>query len=176
MKQLHLVDTAKLDKLADFLETVPEEAFHFETWQTQAYKPSLKIGPITLREGCGFAGCAIGWAAHSKLFKGLELFVADIFTPSWIIPCYNGMQGFEAVADLFGIDYDRACFLFDPDHYPYREDEYGDQEYATADEVKTRIRRFAAKVRGRVSRYRIKQLVAKYQNETFKDFPVVLPY
>jgi len=61
MKMLSKVDIERIYKLAHFLETVSSQDFDLTIWGTR------------VRDGCGFAGCAIGWAAYAKLFSGLVI-------------------------------------------------------------------------------------------------------
>lgn len=53
----------RLLKLADYLETVPSKAFDMNTWAEHSEGSPVR---------CGFIGCAIGWAAHGRLFRGLR--------------------------------------------------------------------------------------------------------
>lgn len=57
---------------------------------------------------CGFAGCAMGWFVHAKVFEGLT-FNYDGY------PRYGGEVGYEAAMRLFNIGHDRAQYLFSPD-------------------------------------------------------------
>lgn len=112
----------RLLKLADFLETVPRRAFDIGGWQTKApTKPEGK------KQGeCGFAGCAVGWATHAKLFRGLRL--EQYFDGGVAFPVYEDREGFDACAQLFDIHgyfppehqlayQDFAEYLFSPDAY-----------------------------------------------------------
>jgi hypothetical protein len=118
----------RLLKLADFLETVPAKSFSLGAWQLHpATKPEGK------RQGeCGFAGCAVGWAVHAKLFRGLK-FTEDEYSPQ---PQYLGRYDWEAVAKLFDIETcgltGEAEQLFMGTNYPGRD--------ATPKQVAKRIR------------------------------------
>lgn len=97
------VDTEKLLQLADYLETVPPESFDLDGWVIQderaAIPPTMFCGiiPITKGDpGCGFAGCALGWAAHSGLFPGLTL--------QNRVPVYRGASQYASADRLFGFD------------------------------------------------------------------------
>lgn len=118
----------RLLKLADFLETVPRRAFNMDYWVArEATKPEGKAPG-----SCGFAGCAMGWAQHAKLFRGLEL------GESWVgeqTPTFNGATGFEAAAQLFSIDHGNSRFLFGSDSY-------GAIVNPTPKQVAKRIRKF----------------------------------
>lgn len=100
----------RLLKLAAFLRTVPRKAFAIDHWvTTEATKPE------GVRPGdCGFAGCAMGWAAHAKLFRGLEL---NMFAEQPVEIRYKGEEGFSAAAKLFDIQYFEAKELFSPNFY-----------------------------------------------------------
>lgn len=52
------MQTDRLLRLADFLETVPEKSFDMRVFGED-------------EAPCGFSGCALGWAAHAKLFPEL---------------------------------------------------------------------------------------------------------
>jgi hypothetical protein len=112
-------------KLADFLETVPRKKFDMRSWQRSAADK-----PEGRRPGeCGFAGCAVGWAVHQRMFRGLK------FIPDWswggdLIPHYNGQTEWRAITDLFLIGYDEAFGLFGP------------QTGGTPKQVAKRIRKF----------------------------------
>lgn len=94
------MNTEYLLKLADFLDTVPDKSFDIQFWTfTKATKPE----GATPGE-CGFAGCALGWAAHAKLFRGLRLHENDIQ--------YHDLLSYEAAAELFDITYHEAFALF----------------------------------------------------------------
>lgn len=117
----------RLLKLADFLETVPRVAFNIERWVT-----SGATKPEGARPGdCGFAGCAIGWAAHANLFEGLSLLEHS--------PSYHNTEGFEAVDLLFDFDdadpEDYGAYLFHFANYPAPHN-------PTPEDVAARIRQF----------------------------------
>lgn len=94
---LSSIGAKRLLKLAAHLEkNVPPLMFDMGTWYSSA-PPDWQ---------CGFAGCAIGWAIHDKLFDGLH------WTPLNIPVYRNGSKGLDAVAILFGISRDDAFILF----------------------------------------------------------------
>jgi len=133
MDQLLRVDTRKMRDLADFLETVPPEDFSLADWQSQTPRREISIGPIVLRTGCGFAGCAMGWAAYSGKFEGLRISRETIR--------YRGLSGMRAAAKFLNVTETVAEFFFDESWYG------GVAEPA---DVATRLRRFAEKVEARV--------------------------
>jgi hypothetical protein len=125
------IRTDRLLKLADFLETVPRKAFDISSWVSS--KATMPEGE---RPGdCGFAGCAMGWAAHAKLFRGLTMergYIIDY-------PAYRGFDGFEAAMTLFSIGDSEATSLFDIGGYESRN--------PTPKTVAKRIRKFVAEAR-----------------------------
>jgi hypothetical protein len=80
----------RLLKLADYLETVPRGRFDMNI---------LYEG-----RGCGFSGCAIGWAVHGRLFRGLTYDRENQMTD------YKGVLGIEGVEVLLGKGTWRALF------------------------------------------------------------------
>lgn len=133
--------TDRLLKLADFLETVPRRAFRMDYWvQRKASKP----------EGdepgeCGFAGCAMGWAAHQKMFKGLREDPIRENTITYKLPNGEQFDDFYAAAKVFDISSVESDGLFNPRRYNdlkiVRRDYYGDA-LPTPKQVAKRIRAF----------------------------------
>lgn len=102
-----MANVKRLLKLADFLETVPRKALDLSMWVKS--KPTKPEGE---RPGdCGFAGCAMGWASHAKLYRGLGW--------GWtgFSPNYHGATGWAAAQSLFRIDEDEARHLFSMSDY-----------------------------------------------------------
>lgn len=121
----------RLLKLADFLETVPPTKFSLRTWVQ-----SMPTQPESETEGsCGFAGCAMGWAVHAKLFRGLRFATSaeadEVHNPE---PVYKGKIGFPAVNVLFDIDTDDSHRLFAAPRY--------NEPHTTPKQVAKRIREF----------------------------------
>lgn len=103
------MNTERLLKLADFLETVPEQAFTLDAWEARAASK-----PEGDKQGeCGFAGCAMGWAAHAKLFPGLIL---ENGSPVYRVNDYVRL-GFGAAEVVFDIPFSSAVWLFYRQHY-----------------------------------------------------------
>ena len=139
MRQLQKVEIEKMRKLADFLETVPPEDFDLADWveREQRDPKSILFGLVILHPGCGFAGCAMGWAAHSGIFPGLRLtHDSDDIT-------YAGLIGFDAIDRLFRIGENQGIFLFHRVRY---------QGHADPGHVARRLRRFAEIVERRINR------------------------
>lgn len=70
MKQIAMVETARLTALAEYLYTVPSQNFNLRSWVTRIPRKATTtlFGLIEISPGCGFAGCAMGWAAYSQIF------------------------------------------------------------------------------------------------------------
>lgn len=124
------MDTGRLLALADFLDTrVPEADFDMSRWIARSYRPpteGIPAGPPHLfgllsgspevppTPGCGFAGCAIGWAEHSGLFPGLRMINVNkdekhrdgskIMLAT--VPAYAGALQWDAINSLFKIGKD----------------------------------------------------------------------
>jgi hypothetical protein len=149
MKQLSNVEIGRLRALADLLDDVPPNRFDLDGWAVQ------------LNEGCGFAGCAVGWAAHSGIFPGLR-FNTGIDCgahASCVDVIYEEdekdiWKGWVAVEVLFGLTFRSAGFLFSLDHYP-------DFLGPTPRVVARRLRRFADKVEGRLRLRKARRKLAR---------------
>lgn len=140
MTMLAKVDLEKCERLAAFLETVPPGDFDLTYWRSVEPVSAIKLGPIVLRHGCGFAGCAIGWAAYSGIFPGLRL---EKKGKTGARPVYAGFTEFRAAAALLGVNESQAVYFFDPDSY---------SDKAEPGDVADRIRVFVTKVRRRLMR------------------------
>ncbi len=138
MKQLSSVEIGRMHQFADFLETVPPEDFDLTLWveRQQRDPKSLLFGLIQRDPGCGFAGCAMGWAAYSEVFPGLRL------TRDAKDVTFAGFTGYDAAAALLGVGDNQAFFFFAPSSY----------EDAEPGHVAARLRKFAAKVERRINR------------------------
>jgi len=136
MKQLSNVEIGKMRQLADFLETVPPADFDLTSWQTQAPIQRIAFGPIVFRHGCGFSGCAMGWAAYAEIFP-------DLYIDRTQELCYRGATNMNAAAKLLGVTESIANFFF-------VDSEYVDEP--SPDDVSKRLRRFADKVERRLMR------------------------
>ena len=130
MKQLQQVEIARMRQLADLLLTVPPSQFDLKQWRAMPETPAktLLFRLIEIAPACGFAGCAMGWAAHAKLFDGLYIDDEGSLV-------YNGFEQYRAAA---------AEYLFSPALYRQGKNEPGDVAY--------RLNRFANKVENRLKR------------------------
>lgn len=95
----------RLLKLADFLATVPRRALVMYTWTA---RPAFQPEGDAPGE-CGFAGCALGWAGHAKLFRDLKMDSRGI---PFVEVGRRKASGFDAAMIVFGIDYGIASSLF----------------------------------------------------------------
>ena len=75
MKQIAAVELERFEALANLLDVVPAKDFYLRTWvqRIPTKRKMMMFGLVKIRPGCGFAGCAMGWAAHEKIIPGLEL-------------------------------------------------------------------------------------------------------
>lgn len=121
MQQLNLVRTDRLRQLSALLRTVPEEDFNLMCWIERNARPAKTalFGLITTRSACGFAGCAVGWAAHAGLFEGFRIY-DDGESPRQ--PSYQGRTGWQAIALLFGLNDNLGSWFFSPGAYRKPED------------------------------------------------------
>lgn len=115
----------RLLQLATHLETkVPKSRFDLSRWGSGEH-------------GCGFAGCAMGWAAHDGLF-GLSY--NRFSSGSSVRHKASGRSGFGAACEVFGISHVDARVLFHSLSYGSA---HAAQTYApTTCEVAAKIRRF----------------------------------
>jgi len=102
MTMLDKVRTDRMRVLADFLVSDEVGEFDLRNWQTRAFVPGRKFGPFVAREECGFAGCAIGWAIHKRLFEGLRFAPGRLEFRGPDIRL-NGYAGWDAINELFGL-------------------------------------------------------------------------
>lgn len=110
------MEVNKLVQIAKLLDSVPVKEFNLGIWG--------KEGDVCATEEneCGFAGCAIGWVAHSKMFEGFTLKEVDHFLlGSSLQPAYGRLRGTDAVGALLGLTGKQVVHLFMPDSYPSEE-------------------------------------------------------
>lgn len=143
MKQLSNVEIGRLRALADLLDTVPAERFDLGGWGWVVHPAGSE---------CGFAGCAVGWAARSRIFPGLRFNGMDIIYEEDEKDIW---EGWVAVEVLFGLTFWSAGFLFDKSHYL---DHYPE---ITPRVVARRLRRFADKVEGRLKLRKARRKLAR---------------
>jgi hypothetical protein len=149
MEQLPNVEIGRLTAIADMLDDVVEKDFVFDQWVSRlpkAAKTTL-FGLIETRPACGFAGCAMGWAAHNKLFPGFAIeriaLLHKDFEDQYMSLQYNVdgdiYYSNQAVQMLLKINHRTVWFLFSPGAYKA-------YNLTTTTMVAQRIRRFVAKV------------------------------
>lgn len=134
------VHTDRMFALADFLETVPPEDFSLRSWQSRAPIDAIRLGPIVFRKGCGFSGCAMGWAAYSGRFPGLRINRDGVLV-------YRGASEFSAAAKFLGVTGDFAYYLFTDEYYP--------SSQVDPDDVAKRLRRAATLIEAARSRRQV---------------------
>ncbi len=102
MKMLSKVEVERMYQLAHLLETVSSQDFDLTIWGTR------------VRDDCGFAGCAMGWAAYAKLFPGLVMMGDGV---RYFDDDKGIGAGYDAAVCVFGITSRTANFLFCPYFY-----------------------------------------------------------
>ncbi len=136
MKQIAAVEVERCYALADLLDKVPDETFDLRSWVLWMPKDrqTRLFGLIETSPACGFAGCAMGWAAHARIFPGFYLHNGNIlYNPEGRTPsaCWR------AVSAVMGINLHIALYLFAAIKY---------KTHATPTMVADRLRRFARKI------------------------------
>jgi hypothetical protein len=112
-------------KLADLLESEAENKegvnFDLHYWAAPEEGMHFKNKEVAIPMSCQTRACAMGLAAISGAFKdeGLtyELEYSRSANGFIMHPVYNGHRGFDAAAELFGIEDEDAIRLFSPDLY-----------------------------------------------------------
>ena len=123
----------RLEKLAEFLKTIPPKKFDMEMWMDTNLEMTegTADGDVPVDANvCGTAGCAMGWATTIPSFRkaGLRLFRNRTFFRDCLVSaCHVALVDkktgrrtaleFWAAADFFGISVGKAAELFSPDHY-----------------------------------------------------------
>ena len=103
------MNSKRLLKLADFLDTVPRKRFNLGLWQQYGFKPKAE-------SACGTVACAMGWACTIPSFKraGLKAHKDDRY------PIFENQEGFSAAAKFFDISFPQAERLFSSSGYGNR--------------------------------------------------------
>jgi len=126
----------RLNKLADFLDTVPPKQFNINRWfetdveadhKLHLYKNSKNVPVKQYIERrhkedneCGAAACAFGWACTIPSFKKAGLKMVGMigeFEPRYTAKDGQVFHNFSAAEQFFGINYETAEYLFDPTCY-----------------------------------------------------------
>lgn len=116
------INAKRLLKLADYLETVPRKQFNMGRWG--------------FKSECGFSGCAIGWAVHGRLFRGLSGIGINRSCPK-----FEGRTAYGAIATLFGISEQAAEHKL-----------FGGYIEGTPKQVAARIRKFVRDHSGTITK------------------------
>jgi hypothetical protein len=142
---LRKVKIERMRELADLVERVPAKDFTLTSWFLPP-RPAFKCLDVTLRPERDFVGCAMGWAAHTKIFPGLTL------DRDRLTLLYGRSAGFEAASLALGITLRTAWFLLGPKYY--KRTHYGFSSIGawSPNDVAARLRRFADIVQRRLVR------------------------
>lgn len=109
MKAVH---SKRLEKLAEFLDTLPRQKFNFEEFVREEGKPmaeALKAGTYS----CGTAACALGWTP--AVFPRLVRWVKDATGRTRIADVAGGQLTERALGqELFGLSESETVTLFYP--------------------------------------------------------------
>jgi len=99
----------RLEKTADLLDKVPEQAFEMDVWRACSVE-----FPFDGTFECGFAGCAVGWVIHTGLFPEFTFNVNGV-------PRYQEghevRENWPAVQKLYGLSSAQAGSIFSGDEY-----------------------------------------------------------
>ena len=99
------MNTEKLLRLADLMETIAPEKFDLGLWST--------------RTECGTVCCAVGHACLDRWFRsqGFGPVERDDIGINIFIPSFRNFSGFDAVEQFFGLTNLFATFLFVENSY-----------------------------------------------------------
>src|SRR4051812_40189361 len=146
MKQIANIEIIRLKALADLLDTVEDHEFTLEHWvqdHPRDRKTTL-FGLIETDPGCGFAGCAMGWAAHQGIFPDFQVRrygQHDVY--------YGNLRDWDAVNAVLGFPKKSHMSLYLFGRLSYK-------TYASPALVAYRVRRFVAKIEAIRARDRIR--------------------
>lgn len=146
----------RLNKLADFLDTVPVRRFNFSEWISDLWKGGSLKAP-----SCKATACALGWATAIPEFAKLGLYLFRSGDRSGQICLEGGGTDFDAGAILFGIDFNQSFFLFSPEaenYLPGFRWQTPDRN-ATPKQVARHIRRFIEARRVLEAEYEVEEVV-----------------
>ena len=142
----------RLLRLADFLDTVPDERFDFGVWAGQDWGGKADLS-------CGTVACALGWATALPEFQALGMRLARAgdgniaVTTSRAKPIATWIASVEAADAVFGLDDDEVEHQFTPtddEEEDLDDDDYGSDGRLSSDagprDVAEHIRRFLEKV------------------------------
>ena len=124
----------RLIELKRVLENIPEDGkFDMGAW-CEATEEDWD--EEELRWSCGYAGCALGWAANHRPFNALGLGLVEDCGGLEVgyhfieegTPIIIKTEGYVAGMKFFDIPYVYSTFLFDPDLYDDDYEFYGDDD------------------------------------------------
>ncbi|AKV03166.1 hypothetical protein AKJ09_09829 [Labilithrix luteola] len=137
MEEIH---KARLLRLADFLDTIPEKSFDFACWVSGEFGDDGALS-------CGTTACAFGWATTMPEFRALGLRLlkdgVGIASPSLIstneTTYWKRVR--EAAKEVFGLSVSELEWLFTPSDEEY---DGKPEDDASPAEVAVHIRNFVA--------------------------------
>jgi hypothetical protein len=135
----------RLLKLANLLDTLPEERFCYKRWVGFDWEGKSNLS-------CGTTACAFGWATTISSFRKLGLRLRQIPVGAYIVAMkddiftkdfsYYRTYTVPAANKIFDLTHDETDWLFLPkSHRTYRKEE-GPDEAAPPQEVAKHIRDF----------------------------------
>jgi hypothetical protein len=138
MKQIANVEIIRLKALADMLDDVQENQFDLKSWVTSVPRRArtMLLGLVETDPGCGFAGCAMGWAAYNNLFPNFFTYDKQVYLKD-ASGNHHQYRDWAAVMKLLGINHRMALYLFGALSY---------KQHATTTVVANRIRHFVGKI------------------------------
>ncbi len=127
------MNEARLLRLAELLETVPEEKFDLGSWRDckiekrpevfalglGELKVTITVTDDKLRNECGYTGCAIGWATAAPEFQeeGLRWDAENIRVVFNDQEWGKTRTGWAAIGYFFGVSQTLCFTLFSEDRY-----------------------------------------------------------
>jgi len=101
---MNKVQKARLQKLADFIRTVPKKHFDLNYYIIGYPQDIFELKKTNFKKECGTTACAVGWMPTIfKKFSGMDF----------------GWPEETEIEAFFGINTDEYSYLFIPDKYPY---------------------------------------------------------
>jgi hypothetical protein len=133
--------TRRLNRLASFMETLPEKLFDFNDYLRLGEKPPMDA--LEAGGGCGTTACAVGWApavfptllkwdmeSREVCYRGSKRLDTD----------YLSRESHKTAMDFFGLTDGETVYLFTP-RRPWQQDGRLPSD-ATAKQLAAHIRAF----------------------------------